>query len=109
MFRWLKQKAIGAAQNQCRLNIKLTTKSLILVADQADAAIQSAGDSNESQKSEVLSRQQRLFQELLLAHSNGIQVDELKSMLDSLVSDNASTQGASIAVQHTFDSFASEL
>ena len=109
MLGWLKQKAIVAAQNQCRTNIKLSTKSLILVADEVDASIQSMGDSTESQKNAVVQRQQQLFQELCLSHSNEMSVDEIKSMLDSLLGQNASTDGARMAVQHSYQSFLNEV
>lgn len=109
MFKWLKQKATSAAQAQCRTNIKLTAHSLILVADEADAEIESVGDSTGIQKDEVFNRQKRLFQELHLAHTNGISVEELQSILNMLVDEKSSTKGAGIAVRHTFESFLREI
>lgn len=43
MFKWLKEKATQAAANQCKLNIRLNTKTLVSVANRADEDIKTAG------------------------------------------------------------------
>jgi hypothetical protein len=102
MFKWLKEKAKQAATNQCKLNIRLNTKTLVSVANRADENIRaSSGNTNDGNISDVVSAQKSLLQDIVLGHSNGMSLADIRSnIIDPILSELEVSNGAKMAVDH---------
>jgi len=58
MFKWLKEKATQAAANQCKINIRLNTKTLVAISNTAyEHILASGGSTNEDDKRTILKAQ----------------------------------------------------
>lgn len=108
MFRWLKKKATAAAQKQCRLNIRLNTKTLISVANRIDAKIvQSGGTVSPSDQQSAQKAQEALLTDIILGISNGLTLEEIQaSIVNPILDEEELSEGARIAVKHVLQSAA---
>ena len=106
MFRWLKKKATVAAQKQCKLNIRLNTKTLISVANRIDANIvRSGGAFSPSGQEEVHKAQEALLKDIILGVSNGLALDEIQALIvNPILDEEEVNEGVRIAVKHVIQS-----
>lgn len=80
MFSWLKKKGIETVQRTCIFNIKLNTKTLILVANRVFKDMEKAGGKlNEYDKTKVYKAQRNLLEDIILGYSNGLTLDEIET------------------------------
>lgn len=95
-----------AVQKQCKFNIKLNTKTLVSVANRADAHIRENGETvNESDQEQVYNAQGALLKDIILGCSNGLTLDEIESTVIQPVLDELHvTEGALFAIQHVINS-----
>ena len=102
MFDWIKGKATQAAANQCKINIRLNTKTLVAISNKADENIQSSGGStNDGDIQKVVKAQEELLKDIILGHSNGLSIEEIKNtVVNPVLEDIEVSDGASLAVEH---------
>jgi hypothetical protein len=111
MFNWLKKKANLSVQKTCKFNITLSTKTLVSIANRADANLRASGYLlNKSDQQEVVKAQKSLLTDIFLGHKNGMSLDEIKfSIINPLLADIQVSEGAQRAVDHVINSAAKEL
>ncbi len=79
MFKWLKEKATQAAANQCKINIRLNTKTLAAVSNTASEHINASGvATDEDDIRIVVKAREDLLKEIIHGHSNGLSLEEIK-------------------------------
>lgn len=96
MFAWLKKKAA----QQSLFNVEINTRTLILAANRADAAIQQTGTSDPVHTGKVVSAQKSLLSDIQLALGNGASVENVNSRIAVAKSKEHPTDGAEIAITH---------
>ena len=98
MFKWLEKKA---AQRSAK-NVALNTKTLILVANEADKRIvASGGQVNEADQRNALSAQKSLLMDIELAMANGMSLEELiEAHIRPVVDSQEVSEGAKLAINH---------
>ena len=80
MFKWLKGKATQAAANQCKINIRLNTKTPVAISNTAGDHIRTSGGStNEDDIRRVIKSPEDLLKDIILGHSNGFPLEEIKN------------------------------
>lgn len=106
MLKWLKDKATKAAANQCKLNIKLNTKTLISISNTAGENIHASGGStNENDIRRVVKAQEELLKDILLGHSNGLSIEEIKNnVINPELEKNETSDDACLAIDHVIKS-----
>lgn len=111
MFKWLKEKLTAAAQKQCKLNIRLNTKTLVAVANRVDEHMRaSSGALNEADQRQVHNAQEALLKDIILGYSNGLSLEEINSsIIDPTLGEVEVSEGAQLAVEHVITSAAESL
>lgn len=106
MFKWLKTKAAQAAANQCKINIRLNTKTLAAISNKADENIAaSGGATNEDDLRRVVKAQEALLKDIILGHSNGLSLDEIRStVVEPELKKIEVSKGARLAIDHVMKS-----
>ena len=104
MLGRLKEKAQKAAANQCKLNIKLTTKTLASVANEADARIETTGTSSDSVTQRVHRAQVELLKDLQLGIANGLSPTEVRAIVTETIASEKVSQWPQMAIAHVFKS-----
>lgn len=102
MFKWLKEKATQAAANQCKINIRLNTKTLVATYNKASEPLRMSGGSvNDDDIRKLGKAQEGLLKEIILGHSNGMSLDDIMNTVINPVLDKAEvSDGALLAVEH---------
>ena len=102
MFKWLEKKATQAAANQCKLNIRLNTKTLAAISNTADENIvASGGATNEDDLRRVVKAQEELLKDIILGHSNGLSLEEIRNSVIGPELENIEvSDGARLAIDH---------
>jgi len=108
MFKWIKEKATQAAANQCKINIRLNTKTLVSISNRADENIHVRGgatDENDIRK--VVNAQEGLLKDIILGCSNGLSIEEIRGeVINPVLEDLDVSDGAMLAVDHVIKSAA---
>ncbi len=108
MFKWLKDKATKAAANQCKVNIRLNTKTLASISNTASEHIdESGGDTNENDIRRVVKAQEELLKDIIYGHANGLSLEEIKhDVIDPALENIEVSHGAHLAIEHVMNSAA---
>jgi len=101
---WLKEKMTKAAANQCRLNIKLNVKTLVLTSNEVNAHINERGGSTDSEKEQVLAAQNSLKDDILLGISNELTMEDIRGVVKDAVKGIEVSEGAEMAIKWVFGS-----
>lgn len=111
MFKWLKGKATQAAANQCKINIRLNTKTLVAISNKAsDHTRTSGGSTNEDDIRRVVRAQEGLLKDIILGHSNGLSLEEIKNdVIDPELKKIEVSDGARLAIEHVIKTAAENL
>jgi hypothetical protein len=111
MLKWLKEKATKAAANQCKINIRINTKTLVTVANRADDhLVNSGGSTNERDIRKVANAQKSLLTDIMYGVSNGLSLDEIKiDVIDSELKKVKVSDGAQLAIEHVIKTAANTL
>ncbi len=111
MFKWLKEKATQAAANQCKINIRLNTKTLVTISNKASEYIRASGDStNEDDIRRVVKAQEDLLKDIILGHSNGLSLEEIKNtVINPELEKIEVSDGAQLAIDHVIKTAAETL
>ena len=111
MFKWLKEKATQAAANQCKINIRLNTKTLVSISNTASDHIRaSGGATNEDDIRKVVKAQEDLLKDIILGHSNGLSLDEIKdAVIDPELEKIEVSDGTRLAIEHVIKTAAETL
>lgn len=96
MFGWLKKKAA----QQSLFNVEINTRTLIVVANRADAAIEATGAPDPGCTKEVVAAQRALLTDVRLALDNGANLEDVRSRVDSAKSKETVSRGAEMAITH---------
>ena len=102
MFKWLKEKATKAAANQCKINIRLNTKTLASISNTASEHINaSGGATDEDDIRRVVKAQEDLLKDIILGHSNGLSLEEIKdAVIDPELEKIEVSDGARLEIEH---------
>ena len=111
MFKWLKEKATQAAANQCKINIRLNTKTLTAIANTASEHINaSGGPTDEDDIRRVVKAQEDLLKDIILGHSNGLSLEEIRnSVIGPELEKIEVSDGARLAIEHVIRTAAETL
>ena len=101
---WFKEKLQKAAANQSKLNIKLNAKTLVSVANEADASIETTGTSNDSDTQRVHRAQVELLKDLQLGIGNGLSPTEVRAIVTATIASETVSKGAQMAIDHALKS-----
>ncbi len=96
MFKWLKKKA----GKQSLFNVKINTKTLILVSNRADENIKATGAEDDAYTREVISAQESLLTDMRLAIDNGMSIQDVKASIEQAKSQYPVSKGAEMAIEH---------
>jgi hypothetical protein len=100
MFKWLKKKAGETSL----FNVKLNTKTLILVANRAHENIQATGKDDDALTREVISAQVALLDDMRLAIDNGMSTQDVEASVEQAKSQHPVSKGAEMAIEHVLKS-----
>lgn len=105
MLKWLKKKANQAVVNQCKLNIKISTKTLITVSSLANKSlVATGGDVNDKNIRKVSKAQEELLKDIILGCSNGLSIEDIQAMLIYPIWEEfGSCEGALRALNHVIN------
>ena len=111
MFKWLKEKATQAAANQCKINIRLNTKTLVAISNMASEHINARGGAaDEGDIRRVVKAQEDLLKDIILGCSNGL---SLKGIKDEVIEPELRkievNDGARLAIEHVLKTAAETL
>lgn len=95
MLKWLKKKAGETSL----FNIKVNTKTLISVSNRAHENIQATGRDDEALTKEVMSAQVSVLEDMHLAISNGISIQQIEAAVEKAKSQHTVSSGAEMAIQ----------
>lgn len=111
MLKWLKKKATKAAANQCKINIRINTKTLVTISNRADDHVaNSGGSTNEDDIHKVVNAQERLLTDIMYGVSNGLSLDEIKiAVIDPELEKVKVSDGAQLAIEHVIKTAANTL
>ena len=111
MLKWLKKKATKAAANQCKINIRINTKTLVTIANRSDDHfVNSGGSANERDIRKVVNAQKRLLTDIMYGVSNDLSLDEIKiDVIDSELKKVKVSDGAQLAIEHVIKTAANTL
>lgn len=110
MLSWIKRKATQAAANQCKVNIRFATKTLVSVSNKADENIHSSGGiTNDSDVRKVVKAQKGLLTDIILGHSNELTIEEMRTdVISPVLEQLVVSEGASLAVEHVIETATKE-
>ncbi len=94
MFKWLAKKAA----KQSLFNVGINTRTLILVANRADQAIEEAAVSNPADVAWVPKAQKALLADIQLALSSGANLEEVTAKIDEAKAKETPSKGAELAL-----------
>ncbi len=106
MLKWFKDKAQKRAANQCKVNIRLGTKTLVMRSNSAYDRILATGTENDVDVARVHSAQEGLLRDIHLGMANGLQVDEIVQVIEEATEDTDMTKGARIPLDNVLGSVA---
>lgn len=111
MFKWLKEKATQAAANQCKINIRLNTKTLVAISNTASVHINAhGGATGEGDIRKVVKAQEDLLKDIILGHSNGLSLEEIKEkVIEHELEIIEVSDGARLAIAHVLKTAAETL
>lgn len=96
MFGWLEKKAA----QQSIFNIGINTKTLILISNRADEAIEQSGKDNPANTKDIVSAQKALLTDIELALANKATLSEVLNKIEEVKLDYTVSQGAELAIKH---------
>lgn len=86
MFGWLKAKGMSVVQNQCKINIKLNVKTLILITDAAEKTMmKNEGVYSDLDKKEIMDTAKSLYEDIVLGIKNGLEVGYIENDIVGLI------------------------
>jgi hypothetical protein len=94
MFGWLKKKAA----QQSLFNVRINSRTLILVADEADERIRVTRMADPVKTREVVHAQQALLRDAQLALQNGASMGEVSSQIEAAKGKHPPSEGALMAI-----------
>jgi|TARA_Y100000310_G_scaffold249556_1_gene255622 hypothetical protein len=100
MFKWLRKKAGETSL----FNVKINTKSLILISNRAHENIQATGRDDDALTREVMSDQVSLLEDMRLAIDNGMSIQDVKASVEQAKSQHPVSKGAEMAIEHVLKS-----
>jgi chorismate mutase len=106
MLKWFKDKAQKLAANQCKVNIRMGTKTLVMRSNSTYDRILATGRHNDGDVERVRSAQEGLLREIHLGMANGLQVDEIVQVIEEATEDMDMTKGARMPLDNVLDSIA---
>ena len=95
VFKWLEKRAA----KQSLLNVGINTRTLVVVSNRADAAIQETGSSNPDDAAKVTKAQEALLTDIRLALANGATLEQVKEKIDAKAKQTVS-EGSELAINH---------
>ena len=99
MFKWLKKKA----GEQSLYNVKINTKTLILVSNRAHEKIQATGMSEDKNTKDVVSAQKSLLSDMNLAIANGMSIQQVREAVDEAKSEYTVSKGAEMSIANVLN------
>lgn len=105
---WIMKKLQAAAANQCKTNIRINTKTLVLVGNKVETELHNTLGVGERLSRQVQSEQQELLNDIMLGLSNGLALEEIRSCIDEALTRIEVSKSAQMAVDHVVSTAASE-
>ena len=96
MLKWLKKKSGEVSL----YNVKLNTKTLILVSNRAHENIQATGKDDDALTKEVMSAQADVLEDMRLAIDNGMSIQDVEASVEKAKSQLSVSEGAELAIAH---------
>ena len=96
MFKWLEKRAA----KQSLLNVGINTRTLVVVSNRADAAIQETVSSNPDDAAKVTKAQEALLTDIRLALTNGATLEQVKEKIDEAKAKETISKGSELAIDH---------
>jgi len=109
MLGWLKEKMTKVAVNQCKLNIKINTSTLIYVSNKAYAGISQNGESSDYEKEKVISAQNSLLKDIAIGFAQELTMNDVREVIQDVKNEKEVTVGAEMAIDHVLENSEAEL
>jgi len=111
MFKWMKEKAAQAAANQCKVHIRLNTKTLTAVSNTASEHVNASGGAIDGDDIlRVFKAREDLFKDIILGHSRGLSLEEIKdAVIDPELEKIEVSDSARLAIEQVIKTAAETL